>query len=229
MKGSSAFFGLATLVLVGCNREEPILNRKPDVESCRREPGMLSLSIDSWEKGALDVRLHFLPSGTTPCPARKFPFLDVSAKSNQNPGGELRFIQIIEVNEPIPGGKRHTPSWQIIAEDEPWMFVDMVEELRDGGEPFLNGSRDGTFWDNPAWPDPPKEGQKGGARTWQSRTYAVSSQGRAVKAIAGFTWGWKWTVGAKGPEAVAPVQLARSIWEEDARRLSSVYAGWSFH
>lgn len=254
---------MATFSLAACApREEPILNRKPDIDLCRVDPAITTFHVDSWEKGRASVDIRFLAHATTPCPARKFPFIDVATRSaapsaapapsaavtasatdstsaapapapstSASPGDSAppRIIQIVEVNEPIPGGLRHKPSWQIIPEDEPWIFVDMVEDLRDSGEPFVNANRDGRFWDNPAWPDPPKEGHAGGARKWQSRTYAVHVIGRQITAVAGFTWGWTWSVGAKGPEPTPPEPLPRGAWEKDARRMALVYPQWTFN
>ena len=228
MRHRSSLLLIPLLALPACSREEPILNRKPDVELCRRDPGIQTFKIDAWDKGAATVDIHFLPHGTTPCPGRKFPFIDVAPRPATPESPPLRVIQIVEVNEPIPGGLRDKPSWQILAEDQPWMFVDMVEELRDKGEPFINANPDGKFWDNPTWPDPPKEGHSGGSRKWQSRTYAVQAAGRAVTAVAGFSWGWSWAVGGSGPEPVAPEQLPRSAWEQDAKRLTGVFEGWTF-
>lgn len=218
----------ATALLSACSSNkgdpgaEPFLNPKPNILQCRASAGFETLQFDAWDSGGPSLKVRFLPKATTPCPGRRFPFVDVVASS------PLRWIQVVEVNVPIPGGERLKPSWQLIPENEPWIFADMIPELRDGGEPFLNGSTDGIFWDNPTWPEPPKEGQADGARKWRSRSYAVTVQDRKIRGVAGFMWGWTWTVGADGPVAVAPSRIDRETWKVDAARLSLAFPSWSF-
>lgn len=215
------------LLLSACSKkgdpgDEPFLNPKPNLVQCRADPGFQTFQFEGWDAGAPSLKVRFLPHATTKCPGRRFPFVDVVAST------PLRWVQVVEVNTPIPGGTRAKPSWQLIPEDEPWIFADIVPELRDGGEPFLNASKDGIFWDNPTWPDPPKEGQKDGARKWRSRSYAVTVEERKIRAVAGFGWGWTWTVGAAGPEPVAPAAIDRAAWKIDAARLAMAFPEWSF-
>ncbi|MEZ4298610.1 MAG: hypothetical protein R3B70_26900 [Polyangiaceae bacterium] len=222
----TAFFALLPLLVLGgaCNTSEPILNGKPDLELCRTDPGFQKLHFDGWNEGGTGMDVRFLPRGTKPCPARRFPFVDVKATA------PVRWIQVVEVNVPIPMGedKKPSPSWQLGEGSEPWIFADMVPERRDSGEPFVNAGTDGRFWDNPAWPDPPKQDQKDGARKWRSRSYAVIAEGKKVRAVAGFTWGWTWTVGAENPEPFPPEKLAPDAWKADAPRLAKAFEGWSF-
>lgn len=225
MKPSIALFAAALPLLPACSPkgdQEPFLNPKPNIVQCRAAPGFQTSTFDGWEPGAPSLKVKFLARATTPCPGRRFPFVDVVASV------PLRWVQVVEVNVPLPGGERLKPSWQLIPQDEPWIFADMVPELREGGEPFLNASKDGMFWDNPTWPDPPKEGQAGGARRWRSRSYAVMVEDRKVRGVAGFTWGWTWAVGASDPEGVAPVALDRDAWKVDAARLALAFPAWTF-
>lgn len=227
MKRALALLALTLPLVPACKPKEdpgsePFLNPKPNIVQCRASQGFETLQFDAWDAGGPSLKVRFLPRATTPCPGRRFPFVDAVAST------PLRWIQVVEVNVPIPGGQRAKPSWQLIPEDEPWIFADMVPELRDGGEPFLNGSKDGMFWDNPAWPEPPKEGQRDGARKWRSRSYAVIAEDKKIRAVGGFTWGWAWTVGAAGPEPVAPVALDRAAWKTDAARLAMAFPEWSF-
>lgn len=226
MRPSNVLLAAATLLLLpACppkSEGEPFLNPKPNLVQCRASEGFDTKHYDGWDAGAPSLKVRFLARATTPCPGRRFPFVDVVAST------PLRWVQIVEVNVPIPGGVRLKPSWQLIPEDEPWIFADMIPELRDGGEPFLNASTDGMFWDNPTWPEPPKEGQAGGARKWRSRSYAVLADGRKVRAVAGFTWGWTWKVGSPDPEAVEPSALDRDAWKLDASRLALAFPGWTF-
>ncbi|MBK8251730.1 MAG: hypothetical protein IPK82_03570 [Polyangiaceae bacterium] len=220
------FLGLFafTATLGGCSDREPILNRKPDIEFCRAQPTAKTLTFDGWEPNAPKLEVRFQPSAPTPCPARRFPFIDVAASS------PVRFIQVVTVNVPIPMGQDKKParSWQLSPADEPWIFADMTPERRDTGEPFLNAGTDGKFWDNPAWPEPPKSDQKDGVRKWQSRSYAVIADGKNVRAVGGFSWGWSWKVGAADPEAITPERLQKKDWDEDALRLKTAFDGWKF-
>ena len=202
--------------------EEPFLNPKPNIVQCRADPGFQALQLEGWDAGAPSIKVRFLPRATTQCPGRRFPFVDVVASS------PVRWVQVVEVNVPLPGGQRLRPSWQLIPDDQPWIFADIVPELRDGGEPFLNASTDGMFWDNPTWPEPPGPDQADGARKWRSRSYAVTVDGHTVRAVGGFRWGWTWTVGAKDPEAVTPAPIERAAWTTDAARLALAFPGWTF-
>lgn len=227
MRPPRALLVLSLQLLSACSPKgdpgsEPFLNEHPKIVQCRADPGFQTFHFDGWEPGAPALKVRFLPHATTPCPARRFPFVDVVAS------GPLRWIQVVEVNVPIPGGTPQKPSWQLIPQSEPWIFADMIPELRDGGEPFLNASKDGMFWDNPAWPEPPKEGQEGGARKWRSRSYAVTVEDRKIRAVAGFAWGWTWTVGAAGPEPITPAAIERAAWTTDAARLTMAFPEWSF-
>jgi len=166
--------------------------------------------------------VRFLPHATSPCPGRRFPFVDVASAP------PVRWIQVVEANVPIPADFRGKPTWQLAPLDEPWVFLDLVEKLRDSGEPFINAGQDGRFWDNPTWPNPPDAGQKDGIRKWQTHSYAVVVTDRVVRAVGGFSWGWSWAVGAKGPEPIAPEPVARSAWLTDAARLATALPKWTF-
>lgn len=214
----------AACVLAACSpRSEPILNPKPDIELCRADPGFQTFQINGWDGNAQHITVRFLPRATTPCPGRQFPFVDVTTAP------VARWVQIVEANVPIPPDMRGKPSWQLVpGQDEPWIFLDMMEKQRGSGEPFLNASTEGTFWDNPAWPNPPDATQKDGLRKWQTHSYAVVVTDHLVRAVGGFSWGWTWAVGAKGPEPVAPEPIPRSAWLTDSARLTTAAPGWTF-
>lgn len=221
----AASAGALSLAALGCGSgDEPFLNPKADLELCRANPAFVTTKLPAWEgAGPQDAEVRFLGVAGRDCPGRRFPFVDVTS----NPA--LRWIQIVEVNVPVPPDQRgKEKSWQLLLGTEPWMFVDMVESIRKEGAPFLNTGTKGSFWDNPCWPIPPGDKQADGARKWRTRSYGVTSDGKTVRGVTGFSWGWTWTVGASNPEPVAPAVLDRATWKADAERLAAAFPEWTF-
>ncbi len=214
------------VVLVSCksdtSADPPIVNSNPDVAACREDSSALNATIPMWDGSSRDIEVRFVPRGGSPCPSRHFPFIEATIP----PG--MRWIQIVEANVAVPEGLRGQQTWQLTESTFPWIFLDMVESLRPKAQPFINGSTDGRFWDNPAWPEAPDASQPGGTRRWLARSYAVEVEGQSVRAVGGVSWGWSWTVGARLPEPIIPSVIQRSSWATDAARLRARVPTWTF-
>ena len=216
------FLAALTSCRSNANQELPTVNDSPDVGACRQDSNARGFTIPMWDGRPGGIEVLFVARGGSPCPSRHFPFIEATAARG------TRWIQIVEVNVGVPEGLRGQQSWQLNKSNFPWVFLDMVEGLRSSGQPFVNASTDGKFWDNPAWPEPPDTSQAGGTRQWRARSYAIEVEGHHVRAVAGFTWGWSWTVGARSPEPIIPSVAERSSWASDVALLRTSMPTWIF-
>jgi hypothetical protein len=208
---------LAGMLFVGCRQRAPFdpahfSNDHPDIDQCRQAASLSTIA--SWD--GVPIRVGYAASANKPCPAPGFPFVSVNAE------GKYRWIQIVELNVTTPADGH-----SLDAKPFPWTFVDMEERLRPLGQPFVNGSTDGSFWDNPAWAAVPPPDQADGMRRWRARTYLVDVGGKTIRAHGGITWGWSWRVGDVEPEGSKPMPL-HDEWKADRILLNAAFPDWNF-
>ncbi len=207
--------GAAALAVctAGCPKHAK-LNEHPDVPACRAA-ATSTASVPLWTGGAIAVRFANEAAPTCPAPGRIF--VDAAA------GKGLRFIQVVDVDVPAPDKDAPGAPLTLVRAPHRWVFLDVAPEVRKDNAPFVNGSDDGTFWDNPAWLDAAKEDQR-----WAARSYAVVAHGTEVDAVGGFTWGFTRHAGETAATAVAPAPLDAAAWRADRALLEKAFSSWSF-